>query len=192
MGDPIAFRSLFNSYKNITYSFALRVCRSKPLAEEIVQEVFMTIWITRERLSGVENFDGYLRVITRNQALQVLRRMAAENRAHSHSVKNWEEQHNETETAILYNESRHILNKALNALPPQQKLVYELCHLHGMKQRDVAEQLHISPLTVKVHLRHAVHRVREFFKTESVISVFIFFLFFFYINYSLFFAQASL
>lgn len=170
-GNASAFAELFNAYKNITYSYAIKICQSTALAEEVVQDVFMNIWINRANLTDVENFGGYLRVITRNQTLQVLRRIATENRCQAKSTENWQELHNETESAIYYNESRDILNKALESLPPQQKLVYQMCHLQGMKQREVAEQLHISPLTVKAHLRQAVQRVRESFMVEAAVSI---------------------
>ena len=168
-GDTHAFELLFKRYKNVTYSFAIRICQSKTLAEEVVQDVFLSIWTGRDRLNGINNFGGYLRVVTRNQALQVLRRLALETRSQAKSTENWQELHNETESTIQYNESRKILNKALDTLPPQQKLVYQLCHLQGMKQQEVAEQLHISPLTVKAHLRQAVQRVRASFTVETIL-----------------------
>jgi len=177
-GDANGFAMLFNTYKNITYSFAVKICQSAVLAEEIVQDVFMNIWTNRECLAEVENFGAYLRVITRNKTLQVLRQIAAENRRHAISTINWQEEHNDTEGAIFYNESREILNKALEALPPQQKLIYQMCHLQGMKQQEVADQLHISPLTVKAHLRQAVRRVREYFIIEAALFMLVFLNFF--------------
>ena len=131
----------------------------------------MNIWINREKLAKIQNFGGYLRVITRNQALQILRRLAIENRCQEKSTENWQEQHNETESVIAYNESYHILNKALETLPPQQKLVDQLCQLQGLKNGEVAEQLHISPLTVKAHLRQAVQRVRASFTMETILMI---------------------
>lgn len=170
-GNPSAFESLFNAYKNVTYSYALKICQSETLAEEIVQDVFMNLWINRVRLQHIDNFGGYLRVITRNEALQVLRRLALQARCYEKSAESWTEQHNETEGTILYNESRQILDRALKALPPQQQLIYKMCHLDGMKQQEIADQLQISPLTVKAHLRQAVQRVRKFFSVEAVISI---------------------
>lgn len=170
-GDSCAFESLFNKYKSITYSYALKICQSQTIAEEIVQDVFMNLWINRARLKQIDNFGGYLRVITRNEALQVLRRLALQARYYEKTAEYWTEQHNETEGTILYNESCQILDRALNALPPQQQLIYRMCHLDGMKQQEVADQLQISPLTVKAHLRQAVLRIRKFFSVETLVTI---------------------
>lgn len=174
-GSTTAFKSLFTRYKNETYSFALKVCQSATLAEDVVQIVFMTLWINRNRLKQIDNFGGYLRVVTRNEALQVLRGIARQSRAYANSAENWYEQHNETEETIFYNESCQILNAVLDKLPPQQKLVYKMCHLQGMKQQEVAEQLQISPLTVKAHLRQAMQRLRKNFTVEAAISLILIF-----------------
>ena len=170
-GDNQAFTALFKAYKDITYSFARKICHSSVLAEEVVQDVFMNIWINRAKLKDIKNFGGYLRVTTKNQALQALRKLAIEARTQNISIENWQELHNETESAIAYNESFQVLNRVLQALPPQQKLVYELCQLHGLKNKEVAEQLHLSPLTVKAHLRQAVQRIRASFIAETVLML---------------------
>jgi len=170
-GDTKAFELLFKTYKDVTYSFAMKICQSTVLSEEIVQEIFMNIWINRKKLNEINNFGGYLRVMTRNQALQVLRHLALEARCHEKSIENWHELDNETENVIAYNESYQILNRALESLPPQQKLVYQLSQLQGMKNVDVAEKLHISPLTVKAHLRQAVIRVRASFTMGTILMI---------------------
>jgi RNA polymerase sigma-70 factor (ECF subfamily) len=166
-GSSAAFASLFKKYHDKVYSYAIKVCQSTSLAEEIVQDVFMKVWINRDSLPCIENFGAYIRVMARNQALQVLRRIALETKCQALMNQDWTEQHKETENNIYYNDTKNILNKALRALPPQQKLVYNMCHLQGMKQQEVADELHISRLTVKAHLRQAVQTVRNIVLVDS-------------------------
>jgi RNA polymerase sigma-70 factor (ECF subfamily) len=85
----------------------------------------------------------------------------------------WTEQQKETENHIYYNDTKKILDKALSALPPQQKLIYNMCHLQGMKQQEVASQLHISRFTVKAHLRQAVQTVRSIVLVDSHLLIII-------------------
>lgn len=159
--DEVAFEILFKRYQNKVFGYAMKISQSKIQAEEIVQNVFLQIWINRAGLNKIDNFGGYVRVMARNEALQFLRRVAIENRHQNNVAHEWTEIHNETEQSLQFNEARHLLNNVIDALPTQQKLVYNMCHLEGRKQQDVALKLHISPLTVKSHLRQAVLKVRK-------------------------------
>jgi len=169
--NSAAFELLFKKYHDKVYSYSLKICQSTLQAEEIVQEVFMKVWMNRASLQDIENFGAYIRVMARNQALQVLKRMALETRCHALINRDWTEQQKETENYIYYNDTKKILDRALNTLPPQQKLIYNMCHLQGMKQQEVANQLRISRLTVKAHLRLAVQTVRSILLEDSHIVV---------------------
>ncbi|EHQ31164.1 RNA polymerase sigma-70 factor [Mucilaginibacter paludis] len=160
-GNHKAFTSLFKNCYNKVYSYAMKICQSEFVAEEIVQDVFMKIWINKASLPGIENIGGYIFTMTRNQALQALKKIALE--THCNAVKNldWTELDKQTENYINYKDAKMILDKAIATLPSQQKLVYHMCHMEGMKHQEVANQLSISRLTVKVHLRQAVKTVRE-------------------------------
>jgi RNA polymerase sigma-70 factor (family 1) len=171
-GNEQAFQILFNINHPIVYSYAIKIIRSAYMAEEIVQEVFLKIWINREALAEINNFGAYLRVITRNYTFTVLKQIAQENALKNSVPDNFDYQR-ETEDQIDFRETREILNQALNTLPPQQKLVYNMYHLQGLKKEEVAEELKISPLTVKAHLRQAVQSVRKFM--HSRLSLFTFF-----------------
>ena len=59
-GDEMAFRELFAHYQNKLYSVALRVTRSSTLSEEIVEDVFLKIWLKRNDLLEIQNFSAYL------------------------------------------------------------------------------------------------------------------------------------
>jgi RNA polymerase sigma-70 factor (ECF subfamily) len=159
-GSHRAFRELFDAYNSKLYNYAFKIIQSEMLAEEAVQEVFMKIWINRAHLDQIDNFGGYIRVMARNQTLQILKRLALESHCLTMNNKDWTELHKETENHINYNDTKRLLDKAVNTLPPQQKLIYTLCRLEGMKHKEVASRLSISHLTVKAHLRQAVHTVK--------------------------------
>ena len=72
-----------------------------------------------------------------------------------------------TENAIQFRETKKLLDAAIEKLPPQQKLVYNLCNIEGLKQKDVANQLNISPSTVKTHLRDAVKAIKNYLSTHD-------------------------
>lgn len=170
-GDAKAFGIIFHRYSPKVYHYALKIVKSEILAEEIAQEIFVKIWKQEEHLMQIENLDAYLRVLTRNHTLKVLRRMALEVRTSKMMATNYKEDHNETEEYIIFKDSEKILNQAIEKLPAQQKLVYRLCHQEGLKYEEAAERLNISKLTVKTHMQHALRFLRNYVSTHTDIAI---------------------
>lgn len=159
--DPQAFRELFNRWSPKVLGFSLKITRSESIAEEIVQDVFERIWQRRKGLESVDNFPAYLFTITRNHALNILKRLAAEEKAKMILADDLRRIQPETEELTIGHDYKGLLNQAIDCLPPQQKLVYNLCHREGMKYSEVAEKLRISHLTVKTHMQHALRSIRS-------------------------------
>ncbi len=170
-GDAKAFSIFFHRYSAKVYTYALKIIKSDTLSEEIVQEVFVKIWNLEDQLNSIENLDAYLRVLTRNHTLKVLRRIALEVRTSKMMAPDYKETHNETEEYIIFKDSEKILNQGIDQLPAQQRLVYQLCHQEGLKYEEVAERLSISKLTVKTHMQHALRFLRNYVSTHTDIAI---------------------
>ncbi|EHQ25212.1 RNA polymerase sigma factor [Mucilaginibacter paludis] len=174
-GSEHAFELLFNQYHQKVLNYAYKMLQSLPAAEEVVQDVFIRIWVNRASLVNVENFGGYIRTVSRNHTLNALKKAARETLAFAIKNQGWTDADLDTENHLHYKDTRKILDQALNALPPQQKLIYSMCKVEGMKQDEVAQKLKISPLTVKSHLRQAAQAVRSFMLLhQDAISITIF------------------
>lgn len=175
-GNEKAFTQLFHQYSPKVYSYALKLVKSENLAEEIVQEVFVKIWNLGFRLVEIENLDAFLRVTTRNHTLKLLRRMALEIKTSKMMADGYDDSHNETEEYIIFKESAQILVQAIDKLPPQQKIVYQLCHQEGLKYEEAAERLNLSKLTVKTHMQHALRFLRGYIANHTDIGIVVIFL----------------
>jgi len=169
-GDQHAFEFLFTSYKNKVYGYALKILQSESSAEEIVQETFIKLWVKRDHLIHIDNFGGFLRTIVKNETLNALKRIAVQQRNYSIIQQGNTETDSTTELSIEYRETKRLLELAIDKLPNQQKKVYNLCHVEGFKQKDVAEKLQISQLTVKVHLREAIKSIKSHLDTNGIIK----------------------
>lgn len=178
-GDQKAFTELFERYQALVYDYAIRLTRSKPQAEEIVQDIFIKIWVNRGEIESIQNFGGYINRMARNQSYTALRKIAAQAVRMVELPQTQFEivgSHN-SEHRALYNESAKILKTAVDILPPQRKLVYELCHEQGLKYDEVAAKLNISPGTVHTHMKLALKSIRTYFHyMDATILFFIFFI----------------
>lgn len=172
MGDEIAFRQLFHLYHQQLGAYIHRVTESSELAEEIVQDVFLKIWMSREALQGVKSFKAYLFVISKNHALNVLRKTIKERHLHAH----WNQ---DIINAIpvadndFYDEYYGLLDKAIDCLPPQQQKVYLLSRHEHLKYVEIAQRLEISRETVKKYLQIAVSSITTYIQANSDLMAFI-------------------
>jgi len=158
-GDQEAFKVLFNAYCHRIKSFATRLTRSESIGQECVQDVFMKIWLKREALKSVENFDAFIFTIVRNHVYNILRSQALEARVRATFCRELGEVGEFDEDDALSNR-KQLLRKVIDALPHQQRRVFHLCQLQGLKYHEAATLLNISRLTVKTHMQQALRTVR--------------------------------
>src|SRR5690606_27615609 len=90
VGDEYAFRILYNRYRKKIYSYALKIIKSEMLAEDILHEVFLRVW-QHGNIAEIENIEGYLKIVTRNYTLKILRRQQLEARNNSARKLVWTE-----------------------------------------------------------------------------------------------------
>ncbi|HWJ30290.1 MAG TPA: RNA polymerase sigma-70 factor [Flavisolibacter sp.] len=158
--DASAFRILFDRYNSKVYSIAYKFLKSSFLAEDVVQEVFTKLWIKKNELYQLRDFNAYLNTITRNHLLNQLKKLA-------HVEKFLLQQRNVTyensvASVIELNELNYTIAKAMNRLPPQQKKVYHLGKVQGLSYEQIADQLQISKETVKTHMSEALRSIKAY------------------------------
>jgi RNA polymerase sigma-70 factor (family 1) len=159
-GDEQAFTDIFHRYRNKIFSIALRITSSEEVAEEIVLDVFLKVWLRREQLPGIEHFTAWLFTITRNQVFTAMKQMAIRRNA-EYNVRHDEYLNSaDVHAELLDKEYQQLLREAIARLSPQQKKVYLLIKEQGMKREEAAQQLNLSPETVKRHLAEAMQVIR--------------------------------
>ena len=173
-GDQKSFAVIFDHYSKAIYAFALKLTRSENQAEEILQEVFLKIWIHRSTLSEIENFPAYLNRITRNHCYNVLRRLAHEALASSELAYGMTEEVHNTENDVIGRDLQRSLNNAIDQLTPQQRLVYTMCHQDGLKYEEVADRLNLSRSTVHSHMKLALRRIRRYLIQVNILLLLIY------------------
>lgn len=169
--DAKAFRWLYDMYRKKIYSYALKVLKFEDRAEDVVHEVFLSIW-QHEHPESIDNIESYIHVMARNSSLRLLRRQQLEIKANRELALEWKETHEETEQLIITNETGRLLQKAIEFLPPQQRTVFRLCREEGLKYKEVAERLSISQLTVKTHMQQALRSLRMSLQKHNDLAVF--------------------
>lgn len=143
-------------YTNLLATHILRFTKSKEQAEEIVQDIFLQVWISRETLAHIRNFKNYLFVISRNHALNAVRTMIRE----EHRLKKWQQDNREDWVTALPQEDHlpqqmGLIEEAINSLSPQRRKVYDMCKKEKKSYEDIAEKMGLSQETVKKYIQYA-------------------------------------
>lgn len=160
--DQVAYAELFARFNPPLVTFVHSIVHQKEAAEEIVSDVFIRIWQKRKTLDQVQNLKMYLYVSARNYAVNKLR---SKNHQFSLQVEELSVDlqcfsENPHEKAVIA-EVQKELHRAVNGLPERCKLIFKLVKEDGLRQKEVAELLHLSPKTIENQLAIALSKLAE-------------------------------
>jgi len=177
-GNEQAFRQLFMHYHQWLISHIVRLTGSMGQAEEVVQDVFLKLWLNREVLVGIQRFKPYLFVLSRNHAVNVLKKTIKERLRR----QQWEQAH---ELYPLNNEEEPtygwytLLDEAIDQLPDQQRKVYLLSRYEQLTYNEISGQMKISRETVKKYIQLAIASITSYIKKKIAALKFLLFFCFF-------------
>ena len=159
-GSEVAFTQIFDQYKGKVYSVAWKFLKTNDLAEEIVQDVFLKIWLKREKMAEVNNFRSYLFILTRNLIFDRMKSKAYETTADT-ELYPARMTISDADYRLRSRQCLDLLLEAISLLPPRQKEVFQMAKINGLSHERIARKLHLSPLTVKKHMAEALKFVRR-------------------------------
>lgn len=160
-GDEPAFVKIYNEYRNKVFTYAHQLSKSADTAEEIVQEVFIRLWQKREQINVELSFNAYIKKITLNHVLNHLKKVARDKSLQEEAFHLIEVSSNRTEDQLLEKELRQIYVDAIDQLPAQKKIIYQLSRTEELSHEEIALKLNISKNTVKNHMVEASKFIRE-------------------------------
>lgn len=161
VGDERAFRQLFDQYWESLYLGVFALVKSKELAHDMLQEIFLKIWKMREELPEKDNIHNFLYIVARNYVFNQLRKKSQEITFQEHLFQHFVDSSESALERLINKESREIIDKVVQQLPEQQRLVYVLTRQQGLSQDEICKQLNISKSTVKTHMSRALNAIRE-------------------------------
>lgn len=165
-GSAMAFDNLYHRYYEAVRANIFKVVRNDETTDDLLQEVFITLWEKRERFRDYDRISGWLFVASYNRSMNYLRRLAVSRTAQK-SLREIGQAHEDPADTARYEEQVLLLEKAIELLPPQRRKVFELCRLRGMTYEQAASELSISKNTVKEHLARAAESIRAYVQLQQ-------------------------
>lgn len=159
-GDRQAFGALYDHYFKRLFVFCLPMIRSKELAEEIVNDVFVHLWEKRAILSGIDNAVAYLYVAVKNRTLDYIRKSSSNKTEDIHAIgSEYITFTLDPEQLLITEEMKKKIETAVDQLPARCKLIFKLIKEDGLKYKEVAAILELSVKTVEAQLAIAMKKL---------------------------------
>lgn len=175
-GDARALEVLYDRYSGVVFSFALRLVMDRPLAEELLQEVFFRAWQQGGNYSAQRGtFVTWLLSITHNMAIDEIRkRKRRPQKADSEEPEQVlagvadTGAGSDVEEEVWLGSLRDTVATALQTLPPAQREAIEMAYYQGLTQREIAEALGEPLGTIKTRMRLGLQKLREALGNDGV------------------------
>jgi RNA polymerase sigma-70 factor (ECF subfamily) len=168
-GDEPAFNRVYLLHAQKVYRLAFRFLKNEEQCEEIVQDTFIKLWLTRDRLDASGNIWLYLYVIAKRLSVDAYNEICKSSALTEKLLLDLSVLRNITEEEILANELERFTENVISKLPAQQRIIFKLSRVEGLSHQEIASQLEISPNTVKNHMVEALKTLKAKLKYSDLI-----------------------
>lgn len=172
------FETVFREFYGSLCSYAFTFINDKDVCEDIVQEVFVKLWDSKETTSIETSLKSYLFQAVKNASLNLIKhtKIVGDYRMHNQREIEYAEQTDVNET--MTNELAERIRLNIEKLPPERKKIFILSRYENLKYKEIAEQLGISIKTVENQMGKALATLRtelaEYLPTliAAILSIF--------------------
>jgi RNA polymerase sigma-70 factor (ECF subfamily) len=162
-GDTRAFGVIFDRHSGVAFSLAYRMCGRRALAEEVVQEAFLSLWRSGARYDrGRGSVRSWVLAVVHHRAIDLIRHesVRAGRDVHDDGISATLPALERTEVEAERHSDAHLVRGALEELPSEQRQVIELAYFGGFSHSEISGMLGIPSGTVKGRMRLGMSKLR--------------------------------
>ena len=167
--DETAFENLFHIYVPRLQPVILKVVGSEIAAKDIIQEVFLSLWLDRHKLTDIEEPRNWIFKIAYNRSYRYLKRQLVARKANEIIHQRLDDvAPNGTEESLAFAETAKMIQQAVQKLPEQSRNIYILSREKGFKITEIATALNISPQSVKNSLYRSGQFMKDYLAKQGI------------------------
>ncbi len=167
-GDENLFNQLFDDYYTSLCFFANRYLQDLDLSRSLVQEVFVNLWLKREKIDVSHSVKSYLYNSVKNKSIDYIRKEKKKIHIHDFSDDIIQSPFKDLVEEAELNDR---INQSINELPEKCKEIFKLCRFEGLKYSQIAEQLNISLKTVEMQMGIALKKLRNKLSDNQMLNL---------------------
>lgn len=160
---------LYKQYSPMLFGICLRYAKSRPEAEDILQEGFVKIYTHIKTYTPGKSFEGWMRRIVVNTAITVYRK--EKKRSYHQDISEIEYSKPDSRSEHQADYTKEELMIAIDKLPPGYKMVFNMYAIEGYKHKEIAEELDIDINTSKSQLSRAKKHLQKYLLEMSRVSI---------------------
>lgn len=154
---------LMDLYSNDLFLFIRGIVNNSESAEELVSDVFVKIWNKRDTISNINNIKSYLFILARNESISFIRKNKRIKIVNLEEIEEYYFAPLESDGSELFNQDMiDKINTAIDLLPAKCKMAFSMAKINGLKYKEIAEIMNISPYTVKNHIAYALEKICDY------------------------------
>ena len=161
-GDPLSFEILFQKYYVRFYNFVFNLTKNSQAAEDIIQNVFMKIWINRASLRPDQSIHNYIYVLSKREMLNHIRDRKAYVQV-ERLVMAEQPSEEVTDQSMSLKELDERIRRFIADMPEQRRKVFILSRYRGLTNKEIAEMMGLSVRTVDRHINLALTSLKKEF-----------------------------
>jgi len=175
--DKLAVDELFSHYYARLYHFSKSILKVETGIDDILQDVFVKIWLNRQKIGNAETFNAYVFTITKNEVLNLIRSNLRDNTFRDELFMQAVAQEYQTQNPLEFDEIKTAIDKIVASLPEKRQQVFILSRTDGLSNKEIAQKLNIAEKTVEDHITHSIRHLKSSLKEMGIISLLYFYLF---------------
>jgi RNA polymerase sigma-70 factor (family 1) len=160
LGDEKAFTLIYHAHWKALFSVAYTTTKSREVAQELVQEVFVSLWVNRNNTTIQTNLKAYLCGAVRNKVFDYYDKQKVRERYKNTVVQETSLVINSTEETIAFEEISSLVDQQIKTLPETTRKIFILSRIKGFSIPEIATELSLSVKTVEYHLTKALKHLR--------------------------------
>ncbi|MBK5722189.1 RNA polymerase sigma-70 factor [Dysgonomonas sp. Marseille-P4677] len=179
-GSNDALEFLFKAYYPRLQGYASRFISDKEAVKDIIQECFIKLWEKHESLQVI-SIQSLLFAMVRNSCLNYLKHCSIVNQYQIEYLANIGGQERlyhadffcDSDSPLLYEELQREINYVIEQMPERRKEVFLMSRFEGLKNKEIAEKLHISTTAVEKHISKSLQSFEDHFKNKYPIDIYV-------------------
>lgn len=175
--DKSALDEIFNYYYPRLYNFSKKILKIEVDIDDILQDVFLKIWLHRSKINNPETFNSFIFTVTKNALLNLIRSNAKNQAFKEEFSKRIISSEYVTQNQIEFNEIKTAIDKIVAKLPEKRQKVFLLSRNDGLSNKEIAQKLNISEKTIEDHITHSIRFLKKSLSEIGIISLLYFYLF---------------
>ena len=165
-GDRAAFTRIYNEQYSNLYRYLFVVTKSAEASEEILQDVFLKLWIKRATLTGVLSLKDYLFRMARNRVFDA-RRKDIRHDQYLKAITTNDQSSNEVFDAVILKEYHQVVQNGITQMPERRQQIFMMNAQEELTAREIAERLNLSLAVVKKQLYEAKQYLRKYLEKHG-------------------------